>query len=398
MESFLDEYQRIRLGLSLGGVLLVAIFAFPGTWQEWLAVVALGLSGSHAVWCLHRKVRSPRTMLLIDLSIWGAFMLISAGPVINTALLTVLWILAVLFAEGYLLAWLLVYLGTLYSLSYFNTEGLTAATAGIVAAALFMIGGMAVMVYQVRAWMGRLDANRSQMLGTVSHELRNTLTGIMGLTEVVSSSEDLDPGEARELIDLAHQQAVDATEIVEDMLTATSLERTTLRVEVEAVDLNQEVATTVRRFVGLGTPVRIDVSESRPMVLGDALRVRQILRNLVSNAVRYGGDNIVVSTTAEGDKAQIIVGDDGEGVPRQDEGTIFLPYRRSTNTRRDAASIGLGLWICRQLALAMDGTLAYRRSDGATQFILTLGLHRQNVGHPAKGGSTAFPIELPASG
>jgi signal transduction histidine kinase len=198
------------------------------------------------------------------------------------------------------------------------------------------------------------------MLGTVSHELRNTLTGILGLTDLVSGSADLDPAEAKELIGLAHQQAVDATEIVEDMLTATSLERSALRVESEAVDANHEVSTTVRRFAGTGIKVSFVAIDTLPLAKGDALRIRQILRNLVSNAVRYGGDSIVVSTRSDAATVEIIVADDGLGVPAEDESTIFLPYKRSTNTRRDADSVGLGLWICRQLAQAMGGQLDYR--------------------------------------
>jgi signal transduction histidine kinase len=227
-------------------------------------------------------------------------------------------------------------------------------------------------MYRVRGWLGRLDANRSQMLGTVSHELRNTLTGMMGLTEVVSTATDLGPEETRELIGLAHQQTVDASEIIEDLLTVSRLEQAALRVGIEEVDVNREVETTVRRFVGAGTEVTIHSGDDLLTASGDALRVRQIMRNLLSNAARYGGASIEVSTMASGEGAQIIVSDNGEGVAPEDESTIFLPYRRSSNTPADVASVGLGLWICRQLAQEMGGSLEYRRVDGWTQFIVTL--------------------------
>jgi hypothetical protein len=58
--------------------------------------------------------------------------------------------------------------------------------------------------------------------------------------------------------------------------------------------------------------------------------------------------------------------------PPDDEKSIFLPYRRSTRGRRDAASVGLGLWICQQLAKAMGGRLEYRRDNGWTEFELTM--------------------------
>jgi signal transduction histidine kinase len=229
------------------------------------------------------------------------------------------------------------------------------------------------------------------MLGTVSHELRNTLTGMMGLTEVVSTATDLGPDETRELIGLAHQQTVDASEIIEDLLTVSRLEQAALSVGVEEVDVNREVATTVRRFVGAGTEVTVGAEETLPMASGDALRVRQILRNLVSNAVRYGGPAIAVTTLAARAGVQIIVGDDGPGVAREDESTIFLPYRRSSNTPADVASVGLGLWICRQLAHEMGGSLEYRRVDGWTQFVLTLKV----FGHaPARlAQAIALPVD-----
>lgn len=373
MENFLDDYQTVRLIISLVGLALlmgVALFvAIPG-----FAAYAVGLSvtGGHAVWCRLRRIRSPRAMLLLDLTLWGAIPLISDDPVVNTGVYAFLLVLAALYADRYWLAGLVIYVTGWYGVSYFREEQVTAEVVGAFLSVLLITGGLAAVMYRVRVRLGQLDGNRSQMLGTVSHELRNTLTGIVGLTEIVSSASDLEPEEARELIGLAHRQAVDATEIVEDMLTATSMERSALTVEEGAIDFNHEVVTTVRRFVGLGTAVGVDLGEAVPMARGDALRVRQIIRNLVSNAVRYGGETIVVSTRADGDRVQVIVADDGDGVLPEDESSIFLPYRRSTNTRRDASSVGLGLWICGQLAVAMGGTLTYRRLDNSTQFVLAL--------------------------
>ncbi|MFP3915961.1 MAG: sensor histidine kinase, partial [Actinomycetota bacterium] len=220
-------------------------------------------------------------------------------------------------------------------------------------------------------WLGRLDANRSQMLGTVSHELRNSLTGVLGMTDVVSTMEDLEPAEARELIAMANTQALDANEIVEDLLTVSRMERDALSLHTEAVDINHEVATTTRRFGGTEDEVGLVLSDDLPPASADPLRVRQIVRNLVSNALRYGGPNITVATRKVGDRVAVTVRDDGEGVPPEDEHTIFLPYRRSTSGRRDNSSIGLGLWICRQLAHGMGGDLAYRRQAGFTEFTFT---------------------------
>jgi signal transduction histidine kinase len=384
MESFLDEFQQVRLFLSVGGLALIAIFAGGGRWNGLLLPSGIGLllMGIHAFWCRYRHIRSPKSMLALDLTIWGSLMLLMSDfPAIATASLAFLSLLAVLFSDGRWMAFFLLYVTTWFGVSFFGGTGFNVEDAGVFAAIVFTVGGMAAVMYRVRGWLGQLDGNRSQMLGTVSHELRNNLTGMMGLTDVLQSATDMNPDETKELLGLAHQQAVDASEIVEDLLTASRLESSALSVHVEAVDLDLEVATTVRRFVGEGTMVSIQIGEDVPMARGDSLRVRQILRNLVSNAVRYGGSTIRLTTRAAGDHVQVVVSDNGQGVPPEDEATIFLPYRRSTNARRDAASVGLGLWICRQLAHAMGGTLDYRRVDESTQFILTLGAHDRD---PAK--------------
>jgi signal transduction histidine kinase len=233
------------------------------------------------------------------------------------------------------------------------------------------------------------------MVGTVSHELRNNLTGMLGLTEIVMSTADLDPTEARELIGLAHQQAADANEIVEDLLTASRLEGAALTLNTELVDLNIEATDTTRRFKTEGTDIAVSLADGLRPAWADALRTRQIIRNLLSNAIRYGGENIIVSTRAVGDRVQVVVADDGNGVPPVDERTIFLPYRRSTEGRRDKSSIGLGLWICRQLAHGMGGQLDYRRVGGLTEFVLSLpvaGSRSMPEGDVAAASSGEFTI------
>jgi signal transduction histidine kinase len=377
MESFLDEYQIVRLTMSGGGLVLMAILLVVGNWDDRVApvAVALVLVGAHAIWCRLRHIRLPRTMLALDLTLWGWVMvLISDDVPITTASLAFLALLTVLFSSGGWTVGFLTYIAAWYGISFFVRAGSSVETIGVYVSVLFTVGGVVAVMWRVKRWLGRLDANRSQMLGMVSHELRNNLTGMIGMTELVGS-EELDPAEVRELIALAHLQAVDAAEMVEDLLTATRLERSALHVEMTPVDVNGEVETTVRRFAGEGMAIEVDLFVDLPTALGDTLRVRQVLRNLVSNAARYGGSSVAVRTTRDGDHVCIVVSDDGEGVPGEDEGTIFLPYRRSTTAKRHLASVGLGLWISRQLAYAMGGSLEYQRVNDRTEFVFTLGTH-----------------------
>ena len=400
MESFLDHYQVIRLAMSVGGALLLLGFLLIQGWEAQSSVyfAVFLVVACHAVWFRARHVRSPHSMLFLDLSLWGAIMVVNSDtPIVNTGSYAFLAVLVVLFADGLWLGWFLAYLTAWYAWSSYLGAGFT--SIADVVAVMFTVAGMATVVLLVRNGLGRLDADRSQMLGTVSHELRNNLTGMVGITELVETQLDLTPDEVRELVGLARQQAGDATEIVEDLLTVARLEGSTLRVAVEAVDVNKEVSNTVRRFVGEGTTVAVAIGQDVPAASGDSLRVRQILRNLISNAVRYGGPTIEVSTTGDASMVQITVTDDGEGVPSEDESTIFLPYRRSTNANREAASVGLGLWICRQLASAMGGTLEYHRSEGRTNFTVTLELYRPEPDRSLRGrlGRRPAPVAVAAS-
>jgi signal transduction histidine kinase len=377
MESFLDEYQIVRIIMSVGGLVVMPLQVLVSGWDDRVIpiAIALVLVGAHAEWCRVRKVRTPRIMLALDLTLWGVVMaLIPDQPAITTATLAFLTLLTVLFSSGWWTAGFLVYLAGFYGFSYFTGRGVDMDAVSDFQSVVFTVAGVALVMWRVKGWLSRLDANRSQMLGTVSHELKNNLTGMIGMTELVGT-EDLAPEEVRELIGLAHMQALDATEIVEDLLTASRLEQAALSVAIAPVDINAEVTTTVRRFAGEGMRISLDLDDTLTPAGGDGLRVRQVLRNLLSNAERYGGSSVGVRTFEEDGWLRIVVSDDGEGVPLEDEGTIFLPYRRSVATRRHASSVGLGLWICRHLASAMGGALEYRRRGDVTEFIFSLRKH-----------------------
>ncbi|HVR32611.1 MAG TPA: histidine kinase dimerization/phospho-acceptor domain-containing protein, partial [Acidimicrobiia bacterium] len=222
MESFLDEYQLVRLVMVSGGLVLMVALAFLGGWVPnviQIAVVLLVVAG-HATWCLVRGIRAPKSMLALDLTLFGWVMtLIADSPAITTASLAFLVLLVVLFADGLWTFAFLAYIAVWYGLSHFGFAGFSAESWSTYLPVMFTVGGLAAVMWRIKAWLGRLDANRSQMMGTVSHELKNNLTGMIGMTELVGS-EDLTLVEVKELVGMAHSQAVDAAEIVEDLLTA----------------------------------------------------------------------------------------------------------------------------------------------------------------------------------
>lgn len=385
LESFLDEYQLVRLIVSVAGLLLTGIFTLVDLWQESSPVpslVVLGGIAGHSVWCRLMHVRTPRVMLAVDTSLLGLFMFIYRGDLaIITGVFAITSLVVVLFAERWWRIGYLAYLSTWFVAAFLDASGTGADSLASLFGSLLTILGIVVIMARVRGWLGRLDAERSQMVGTVSHELRNNLTGVLGITELLATTPGLDPTEVQDLLVAAHEQANDAAEIVEDLLTTSRLEATALTVTLGPVDINHEVSTVLHRL--RRNDLATELADDLKPAWADSLRVRQVIRNLVTNAIRYGGSEIDVRTRAAGDSVQVIVRDNGEGVRGEEESTIFRPYRRSASTRTDTSSIGLGLWISQSLALAMRGHLAYRRRDGFTEFVLTLPVSRdRSVDHP----------------
>ena len=108
------------------------------------------------------------------------------------------------------------------------------------------------------------------------------------------------------------------------------------------------------------------------MAVADGNRVRQIVRCLLSNAMRYGGDWIKVRVGAENGRATVTVADDGCGVPPGHERSIFDAFHRARNDDGKTHAMGLGLYVAHHLALLMDGDLTYDRRSGWTMFELEL--------------------------
>ena len=119
-------------------------------------------------------------------------------------------------------------------------------------------------------------------------------------------------------------------------------------------------------------PVSLRNGEGPVVATGDALRIRQIVRNLLQNAHRYGGGDVQVMTGKRQGRCLVTVSDDGKGVARNRIDSIFEPHVRAHSTNGSTDSLGLGLYVSRTLARLMGGSLEYRREDGRTHFDLIL--------------------------
>jgi signal transduction histidine kinase len=168
-------------------------------------------------------------------------------------------------------------------------------------------------------------------------------------------------------------QSTDVANIVEDLLVAAKADIGNLNVVRHPVDLRAQAAQVLEVW-SRAVVNRIRLEDKSVRCLADPARVRQIIRNLVSNALRYGGPNVRVNVGQRGHRAFIAVADDGTGIAAEDIGRVFEKYQRGSRSPGLTAALGLGLGLSRNLARLMDGDITYRREGDETIFELTLPL------------------------
>lgn len=268
-----------------------------------------------------------------------------------------------------------------------NTEAL----AGLVAAitrflVTLLIPVAAILIYR---WLAHRQAVRSNMalqvkleaerklrkardefIANISHEIRTPLTSIYGFSEVLIDEGLVDPEMSMELITLINGESAELSRMVEDLLTAARLDANVLNFKYETVSVADEIATVTAPMVRSGADLQIDVP--RVMIWADQMRFRQIIRNLISNAVKHGGERIAVSGRSVGATFQLTVADNGPGVPEDIEGRIFERFIHEGSEPLLTGSVGLGLAIAKMLTDEMEGELSYERVDGETRFVLSV--------------------------
>ena len=172
-----------------------------------------------------------------------------------------------------------------------------------------------------------MNQAKDEFLASISHELRTPLTSVMGYAQLLrDSDDDLSGVQRREAAERVLKQATDLDHIVNDLLVAAKAEMGELTVSRVPVDLYAQTAQVLEEY-GERTS-RIKVAGPRLRALGDPARVRQILRNLITNALRYGGDQIRVDVLERPDAAVVCVVDNGRGIPVEDRERIFQPRQR----------------------------------------------------------------------
>ncbi|HSJ28268.1 MAG TPA: HAMP domain-containing sensor histidine kinase [Acidimicrobiia bacterium] len=221
----------------------------------------------------------------------------------------------------------------------------------------------------------RLSDAKDSFVAAVSHELRTPLTAVVGMTSVLADdATQLEPGEIAEFAATVHRQAVEVSDIVEDLLVAARADIGRVSVVSGTVELSGLLSDVVDELVGRGMGTVVVDGAERVTVVADDRRLRQILRNLLVNAHRYGGDEVCVRVTNRGTTAMISVEDDGPGLSWTERTSSFEPFAHHQPLGSQPESVGLGLYVSSRLAQMMDGSLEYRRAAGTTSFVVEMPL------------------------
>lgn len=236
---------------------------------------------------------------------------------------------------------------------------------------------------EVRRLSEEAHTIKNDFVALVSHELRTPLTSIAGFSDTLLESwQDLPPEEVDEFISIINRQAMYLGDRVEDVLVIPRLEANRLRLDPELFDLGdliEDVAQMV--FPNGGRKSSLVSLPDGVRVFADRRRVHQVIRNVMENARKYGGDQILVEGFVLGDQYLIIVSDNGPGVPDEETQRVFENFEQlSKGDARDSTGIGLGLPIARRLARSMGGDVWYeRRFPTGARFCYSLPLNRRSV-------------------
>jgi signal transduction histidine kinase len=235
---------------------------------------------------------------------------------------------------------------------------------------LVIVFGLASYVL-ARAAIAPITAAREReriFAADAAHELRSPLTAIAASAQAARTTAD--PQSAAAFESITHT-ALEASELVSDLLTlARDPNRAVLM--CEPVDLAAVTLSCVRETQAAAGArgVRLDSATQSAIVDGDERRLKELVRNLLENAIRHARGSVRVATHGNGKTCEIVIDDDGEGVPAPDRERIFERfYRRS----QDGSGTGLGLAIVAWIVRAHEGTITVGTApEGGARFVATL--------------------------
>lgn len=230
------------------------------------------------------------------------------------------------------------------------------------------------------------ERHRDEILAMAGHELRTPLSALLLHLQAIERAGKVDPSRqfsGQELVDRLKtpiSQAKKLHEMLDRLLDTSRVRTATIHLQYEAVDLSLLLGGAVARFEAAAQTAGSRIELAAPdcvIAYVDSFRIEQVLSNLISNAVKYGnGSMISVRLRRDQDNAYIEVEDRGIGIAAADQERVFQRYERATSQHRNA-SMGLGLYILREIVKAHGGEVGVQSTPGkGSLFTVQLPLRR----------------------
>ena len=219
--------------------------------------------------------------------------------------------------------------------------------------------------------------SRLELVASVAHELKTPVAAVRGAVAALRGDQEVDEETRERLLAVVDDAAAQLERLVDDLLLAGRLDSERLPVEIVPCDAHEIAARVVeaaRATLPPGGSIELSAPIGLPEAAADPERLRQVLANLVGNAVAHASGSGRVSVTLDetDGRLRIAVSDDGPGIPLEDQERVFERFQRG---RTGASGSGLGLYLARGLAGAMGGTLALESArDRGSTFTLELPL------------------------
>jgi PAS domain S-box-containing protein len=241
------------------------------------------------------------------------------------------------------------------------------------------VRGAAGVVYAFRDLTAerRLEEEKSDLVTTISHELRTPTAAVYGAAETLLHRDaDLTEEQRRELLEMIGKQSSRLSQITDEVLLTSSLDRGEVYVVRHAVDVRDVIRSAIDAIGApfADAPITVEIAGAVGATSGNHDRIKQVLVNLLDNALKYGGSGPVhVRAEATGEVVRISVADSGPGILPADRERIFEKFFRADPQMTYAPSgTGLGLYISRELARHMDGRLTLSPTASGATFVLEL--------------------------
>ena len=227
----------------------------------------------------------------------------------------------------------------------------------------------------------RMWKMQENFVATVSHDLRTPLGFIKGYTTTLLREDtDWDVPTFREFLGIIDDEADRLQELIDNLLDSSRLQSGTLQMNLQLVRLDVVLRDMIQRsqLRDINVKIELEIENQGVMVKADPMRLGQVFDNLINNASKYAPESkVVVNLVEDEGNACITVRDNGPGIEKEHLEKIFQRFYRVPETRMAVRGSGLGLYICRQIIVAHNGTVSAKSDMGkGTTFHITLPLQQ----------------------